>query len=106
MIGYDAIPERWMRNLREVEGLNFAYTDISLDRAYRMSFGQAVEMIRRNGGTVTPESVSIVCQEPRAVRLEKSFEGHRPTERRSIQLPLPDVGEIVFDGIGAVLTGA
>ena len=41
MIGYDAIPERWMRNLREVEGLNFAYTDISLDRAYRMSFGQA-----------------------------------------------------------------
>lgn len=105
MIGYDAIPERWMRNLREVEGLNFAYTDISLDRAYRMSFGQAMEMIRRNGGTVTPESVSIVCQEPRAVRLEKSFEGHRPTERRSIQLPLPEASEIVFDGIGAVLTG-
>lgn len=38
MLGYDNIPEKWMRNLREVEDMDFAYTDISLNRTYEMSF--------------------------------------------------------------------
>ena len=94
-----------MRNLREVEDMDFAYTDISLNRTYEMSFCQALEVIRRNGGSVGETDVTIACQQPVPVRFEQSFEGHYPTERRSIHKSLPEAGGIEFDGIGAVLTG-
>lgn len=105
MLGYDNIPEKWMRNLREVEDMDFAYTDISLNHTYEMSFCQALEVIRRNGGSVGETDVTIACQQPAPVRFEESFEGHYPTERRSIHKSLPEAGGIEFDGIGAVLTG-
>ena len=71
-----------------------------------MSFCQALEVIRRNGGSVGETDVTIACQQPVPVRFEQSFEGHYPTERRSIHKSLPEAGGIEFDGIGAVLTGA
>lgn len=105
ILGYSNIPEKWMANLREVEDMDFAYTDISLNRTYKMSTEQALEMIRRNGGTVTQDEVTIVCQQPEPVRFEESFEGHRPVERRSIRKPVAELGTVEFEGIGAVLTG-
>lgn len=68
MLGYDNIPEKWMRNLREVEDMDFAYTDISLNRTYEMSFCQALEVIRRNGGSVGETDVTVACQQPVPVR--------------------------------------
>jgi len=106
ILGYSNIPEKWMANLREVEDMDFAYTDISLDRTYKMSTEQALEMIRRNGGTVTDGEVTIVCQQPEPVRFEESFAGHRPVERRTIRKPVSEMGTLEFDGIGAVLSGA
>ena len=40
MLGYSHIPEYWMPNLKEVEDMDFAYTTISLNKAYKMSFDQ------------------------------------------------------------------
>ena len=71
-----------------------------------MSFDQALEVIRRNGGSAGETDVTIACQQPVPVRFEQSFEGHYPTERRAIHQSLPEAGVIEFDGIGAVLTGA
>lgn len=68
MLGYSKIPEKWMRNLREVEDMEFAYTDISLNRTYKMSFDQALEVIRRNGGSAGETDVTIACQQPVPVR--------------------------------------
>ncbi len=65
---------KWMRNLREVEDMDFAYTDISLNRTYEMSFCQALEVIRRNGGSVGETDVTVACQQPVPVRFEQSFE--------------------------------
>ena len=105
LLGYSRIPEKWMANLREVEDMTFAYTDISLNRAYEMSFGQALETIRRNGGTVGGDDVTIACQRPEPVRPEQSFEGHFPVGRQSVERAIGDMGTLVFNGIGAVLTG-
>jgi len=105
ILGYSKIPEKWMANLREVEDMNFAYTDISLNRTYRMSTEQALDMIRRNGGTVENDRVTIVCQTPEPVRFEESFAGHWPVERRVLRKPVDELGTIEFDGIGVVLTG-
>lgn len=78
MLGYSNIPEYWKKNLYEVEDIDFAYTTISLNDVYAMSFDQALQVIERNGGSVSENDVTIKVQAPQAVRLEQSFEGHWP----------------------------
>ena len=105
VLGYSRIPEYWLENLKEVEDMNFAYTDISLTRTYEMSFKQALQMVERNGGTVGEKDVTIACQAPVPVRLEKGFEGLYPVGRIPVNREVADVGEIVFDGTGIVFKG-
>lgn len=105
ILGYSKIPEYWMKNLREVEDMNFAYTTISLNRTYQMGFDQALQLIERNGGTVSDNEVTIKCQQPVPVRYEKAFEGLFPTEKLSVNKQIKDVGELSFDGTGAVFKG-
>jgi len=72
--GYSGIDEKWMANLREVEDRDFAFTDISLNDVYELSFIQASEVIRRNGGRTDSGRVIIKTQTADSVRYEKSFE--------------------------------
>jgi hypothetical protein len=105
MIGYSNIPEYWMPNLREVEDMSFAYTDISLNRTGELSLEQALTVIRRGGGTVDGDNITIVCQQPATVRYEKAFEGHYPVERREFRASITEAGVFEFEGIGVVLGG-
>ena len=105
VLGYSRIPEYWMGNLKDVEDMNFAYTDISLTRTYEMSFKQALQMVERNGGTVGDEDVTIACQAPVPVRLEKGFEGLYPVGRIHVNREVADVGKVVLDGTGIVFKG-
>ncbi|MBO9574068.1 MAG: ADP-ribosylglycohydrolase family protein, partial [Chitinophagaceae bacterium] len=41
MIGYNKIPAYWKMGLKEIEDINFKYTDISLNKAYDLSFKHA-----------------------------------------------------------------
>ncbi len=59
MIGYSKIPEKYLEALRIVEDRNFVYTTASLNDLYRMSFDQALAVIKENRGTVTAEGVTI-----------------------------------------------
>lgn len=105
IIGYDKIPSYWMANLREVEDIPFAYTAISLNKTYQMSFNQALKMIEKHGGTVGGNDVTIKYQQPAAVRYEKAFEGHYPASTIKLYRQIADVGEVSFDGIGVVFKG-
>ncbi|MDR1896488.1 MAG: ADP-ribosylglycohydrolase family protein [Prevotellaceae bacterium] len=105
ILGYDNISEYWMKNLHEVEDMNFAYTDISLNKAYKMSFEQAIQVIERGGGKVDGENITIVCQKPVPVRYEMAFEGLYPIENRALRKRITDVGEFVFEGTGVVFKG-
>jgi hypothetical protein len=105
ILGYSRIPERWMKNLREVEDINFAYTSISLNKTYQMSYNQALGLIGRNGGSQAADNVTIAVQKPVPVRYEKGFEGHYPTARIDIDDVIADVGEVEFEGIGIVFNG-
>ena len=114
--GYDAIPEFWKQGLAEVEGLDFAYTTISLNDAYELSYQHALEMIRRGGGEVEEDSVTIRVQTPVTVAFEDAFENHVALKRRPLgttagdgkreSLTLTDTYEFEFDGIGFALLGA
>lgn len=106
MLGYSNIPEYWMPNLREVEDMDFAYTSISLNKAYDMSFNQALQVIERNGGKTDGDAVTIKTQIPQPVKYEKAFEGIYPVKRINYwDKNINDMSPIEFDGTGIALNG-
>ena len=106
ILGYSNIPEYWMKNLREAEDIDFAYTSSSLNKAYQMSYNHALQMIERNGGTVNDTTVTIACQQPKAVRLEKAFENMYPIMRRNLNRMIDDFDKFEFEGTGFVMRGS
>jgi hypothetical protein len=106
MIGYSQIPNYWLENVREVEDLNFAYTSISLNKTYQMSYNQALKMIEQNGGSVSEDEVRIACQQPQPVRFEKSFEGHYPVKLIKVNKKITDIAPLEFEGIGIIFKGS
>lgn len=105
VLGYSKIPDYWLNSLKEVEDMNFAYTDISLNKTYQMSFNHALEMIGRNGGKVESDQVTIACQQPVPVKFEKAFDGIFPTGKIGVNRPVAKVGEFTFEGTGVVFKG-
>ncbi len=104
LIGYNRIPEKWKRSLREVENRNFAYTQLSLLQVYEKSLDQALQMIRRNGGKIEGDIVRIKPQKPKAVRYEESFAGLK-LDKVLPGKTLADLKEFPFDGCAIVLKG-
>ncbi len=105
MYGYDKIPAYWMKNLKEVEDMNFAYTEISLNKTYQMGFKHALEVIKRNGGSVDGDNVKIITQVPVPVRLEKSFPDIYPVKVENMRKTLDNLGSYSFEGTAVVVTG-
>lgn len=105
VLGYSKIPEYWLKNLKEVEDMDFSYTTISLNKAYKMSFNQALQVVERNGGKVEGDKVFISCQQPVPVSLEKAFEGLYPIDRISVNKQVSNVDQVTFEGTGIVFKG-
>ena len=105
MIGYKNIPDYWKQGLAEVESIDFKYTTISLNDAYEMSYRQALDMIKRNGGAVEGDSVTIKVQKPKPVKLEIGFEGHYPLEKKELNINLANEASFEFTGIGFSVIG-
>ncbi len=109
VLGYSHIPSYWKQGLNEVEGMNFKYTQISLNKTYDYGFKHALLMIERNGGKVSDNEVSIKIQEPQVVRFEKSFEGLYPVGKKRIDLSIDKTTDdstlVSFEGTGIVITG-
>ena len=108
MLGYSNIPDYWKQGLDRVEDRNFVYTDMSLLDVYDIGYRHALQMIERNGGRVLDDVVEIRYQKVEPVRLEQSFEGLWPLERRnprrSLNLNSPEY-TAEFKGSGVVVGG-
>jgi ADP-ribosylglycohydrolase len=106
MLGYSGIPPVWRDPVKPIEDKPFAFTTMSLNKVYATSFEQALEMVRRKGGSVKGETVRLPVEAIEPVRLEVSFEGCYPVERRRIGVRIEErMVEIAFAGTGYVLTG-
>ena len=106
ILGYEGIPAYWKMGLKEAEAIDFKYTTMSLNTVYRVGLKQALENIRRHGGSVNGEYIRISLQDPVRVRWEKSFEGIYPV----LKIPLQwnethDEISFAFEGTGFVLRG-
>jgi hypothetical protein len=105
VLGYDKIPAYWKLGLAEIEDMDFKYTSMSLNDTYTTGFKHALEVIQKNGGTVSGDKITIAVQTPEATRFEKSFEGHYPVKRETVKQQHNEMS-FEFDGIGYVLRGA
>jgi hypothetical protein len=105
MLGYGGIPAVWRDPVRAIEDKPFPYTSMSLTQVYETGLGQALEMVRRNGGAVEGERVVLPALEIKPVPLETSFPGCFPVERKRLGLRLEDPVLVEFEGTGYVLTG-
>lgn len=105
LIGYDKIPAYWKMGLQEIEDMNFKYTNTSLNKVYELSYRHALENIRRQGGSINEDMITIPQQIPIAVREEVSFPNLRPTEKRSVGKNFGKEWETTFTGTGFVLKG-
>ncbi|HPG38066.1 MAG TPA: ADP-ribosylglycohydrolase family protein [bacterium] len=106
MLGYSNIPAFWKQGIDKVEDMDFKYTTMSLNDTYTMSFNQALEVIKKNGGQVGDKDVTITFQEPKAVKLEVGFEGHYPAKRAQLGKKFNDEATFEFEGIGFATTGS
>jgi hypothetical protein len=108
MLGYNQIPDYWKQGIEKVEGMDFQYTDMSLNKVYDIGFRHAAEMIKRNGGSEEDDDFMVKYQVPKTVPLEIGFEGLFPTERRRVGERLSNQNpEISFEieGCGFVIGG-
>nr|MBA2562386.1 ADP-ribosylglycohydrolase family protein [Chitinophagaceae bacterium] len=106
MMGYEKIPAYWKMGLKEAEGINFKYTTMSLNDVYATGLKHALQNIKRNGGSIDGNNITIKVQSPVAVKFEKSFEGQYPVKKIPVQWSAnKDEISFDFDGTGFVLRG-
>jgi hypothetical protein len=105
MLGYSKIPAFWLKPLQEIEALDFEGTDMSLAKAYDMSFRHATEMIKLEGGTVDGEKIVIPSKDPVPVAFEQNFEKTYPTFRDRFDKSFTDELSYDFTGNGYIFYG-
>ena len=105
MKGYKNIPDFWKQGLADVEPIDFKYTTISLNDAYELSYKHALELIKKHGGGVSKDKVTIKLQKPKPVPLEIAFEGHYAIEKKTLEKTLTDETSFEFEGIGFLVIG-
>jgi hypothetical protein len=105
MHGYSGIPEFWLKPLQEVEGLNFENTEMSLSKAYDLSYNHALGVIQLAGGSIEGENVVIPYEAPVPVAFEQNFENTYPVSRDKIDISFTDEFSFEFTGNGYILYG-
>ncbi|PKP52177.1 MAG: hypothetical protein CVT92_10185 [Bacteroidetes bacterium HGW-Bacteroidetes-1] len=105
MLGYDAIPEFWLKPLQEIEELNFENTSMSLSKAYDMSYKHALEIIQKAGGTTEGSEIVIPFETPVPVAFEQNFVNTYPVSRNKIDISFTDEFSFDFSGNGYILYG-
>lgn len=77
----------------------------SLNKVYRLSYEQALENIKRQGGKVEGNTITIRKQKIQPVKWEQSFSGVYPVDREWIGKNLTDEHVLQFTGNGIVIRG-
>ncbi len=105
MVGYKNIPAFWLKPLQEIEKDNFEGTQVSLAKAYDLSFKHALGIINQAGGQSDGNNVTIRLEKPVPVAFEQNFEKSFPIERNKIDKSFTDEITLHFTGNGYLLYG-
>jgi hypothetical protein len=127
MLGYRALPSRWVEALVPIAGEKFNFTTFSYNSIVASTLSRAAALVTRYGGKVTADGFEIPVQKPSAMKLEQWDPG-RPVEsllvtdarwqwkgewkreeQRGASAASETAGseaEISFQGTGAMVVGA
>jgi hypothetical protein len=106
ILGYDKIPAYWKPAVEKVQDLKFPYSDITLNQVYALSYKHAIEQIKKNGGEVKDDNITIKVQIPETLRYEESFVGMYPAKQLLVRKDFLDESiKIDFTGNGIVVLG-
>jgi hypothetical protein len=120
MIGYDGISDYWLDPIKPVEDRDFAYTTISLNDVYDMSFRHALKVMEKYGGKVSEQEVRIKVQVPETLPMEVAFPEVFPVKLTQMtpgesmwtgtnmlfDLESNEPASIGFSGVGLVVKGS
>jgi len=109
LLGFSRIGPEWLQGLKEVEKFSPKGLDISFEEAPSISLKLALENIKKNGGQIYGEKISLPLKKNiPPLPLEINFFGHFPRERRELNLRLSEISSettIEFEGTGFVING-
>lgn len=105
MMGYNQIPEEWKEALYEVEDIPFSHTDISLNKAYEMTYRHACAMLQKYGHQKVGDCYYIQQETIQPAALEVAFENLTVSDKLSVEKSIDQVNPFVFEGNGIVAKG-
>ena len=105
VLGLENMPAFWKDPVMEIWNLDFEGTDVSLAKGSQYSFNHALQLIAKNGGNVTEDSVTIPVTRAEVLPLEKNFVDTYPLMRDQKDHWMSDVYEFDFSGNGFVIWG-
>jgi hypothetical protein len=128
VMGYEAIPDYWKSGIDAIADKTFSYTNFTFHTIVDSTLKRAVELVKRNGGKLEGETLTVRLQEPKAPPLEIWDDYGSPVERISVDDPrwsfsgdwevregsrwktrfASEKGaeaEISFEGTGAIIVG-
>jgi hypothetical protein len=81
MVGYKRIPEIWKSGIPEIADKQFRYTAYTFRSIVEASQKMAIENVKRNGGSLDGERLTVRMQKPMAPKLAVWDDYGSPTER-------------------------
>ncbi len=113
VLGYDKIPDYWIKPLNNFEDIKLDHTSTSLNDAYQLSLKHSIENIIKNDGSVKGENIIIKYQKPKVLPLEVSFPNIYPKKVTAGRKNRPPYGTIAdntevsftFKGTGIAIPG-
>jgi hypothetical protein len=105
MMGYDQIPAKWLDSYKDIEDVTLNYTTVSLNDCYEISLNSSIENIKKYGGSVDGDEITIKYQEAETLPLEVAYPDIYPTDKVTLEKPIEEVGKIEFTGTGIVVLG-
>jgi hypothetical protein len=105
MTGYSGLPDFWLKPLQEIEALNFEGTEMSLAKAYELSYKHALEVLESEGGQIKDNLIEIPYKDAVPVAFEQNFENTYPIARERIDFSITKDFTFTFKGNGYILYG-
>ncbi|MDZ4802443.1 MAG: ADP-ribosylglycohydrolase family protein [Bryobacteraceae bacterium] len=81
MVGYKRIPEEWKGGIPKIANEKFRYTDFTFRTIVDSTQKRAVELVKKTGGSLNGETLTIRTQAPKAAKLELWDDYGSPAER-------------------------
>ncbi|MBC7924571.1 MAG: ADP-ribosylglycohydrolase family protein [Bryobacteraceae bacterium] len=87
MIGYKRIPDEWKSGIPAIADTKFSYTDFTFKTIVDSTQKRALDLVKKNGGSVEGDSITVRTQAPKATKMELWDDYGSPTERVVISDP-------------------